>query len=273
MPPFSRSRCSQALVGVLLFLSAVGCSTEKKEDPAPPAPAPTGVVEGTISPANALNAIYLTPAGSQSGLATGPDATGYFLFKDVPAGRYNLSFAQGADYMQPAPRPLEVVAGSTFSAGTIAVASKGPASYPLRGTVSWKANATSQVATTVSGSLNTLAGVATSVNILATAQSGSAAGIVGLTLPYFGGVGLYRLENVTTSGFATYLTTSGGVPTGSFTTSGYLGVQGTITITTSDATARTLAGTFGYTAYDPAGSAALGTNRVVISEGSFTLSY
>ncbi|MBF9140038.1 hypothetical protein [Hymenobacter properus] len=75
------------------------------------------------------------------------------------------------------------------------------------------------------------------------------------------------------SGNATYVRSSGGIPYGSYGTSGYAGLLGTVTVTAVNTTARTITGTFGFTAYDPRGSAILGTDRVDISNGAFNLSY
>lgn len=90
-----------------------------------------------------------------------------------------------------------------------------------------------------------------------------------LNLPGFNGVGTYRLENINQQNNAQYITSNGGVPTASYSTTVVGGLNGTVTVTSYDAATRTMSGTFGFVA----------TNRVftsatlTVSNGRFTLSY
>ncbi|MCI1187430.1 hypothetical protein MON38_08355 [Hymenobacter sp. DH14] len=260
-----------ALAGLPLFATTVSCS-KKQDDPTPPAIA-VGTVDGTITPVGSINYAQLTLPGETNGVLAAPDVQGYFKFSNVAAGNYNLSFQAASGYIAPSPRTITVAAGSTTSVGSITVNQSGPSSVALHGTATWMRDNTAYTSTTIGGTVTLTNGTPSSFNLLATAQNGGAAEIVGLNIPYFSGTGLYRLENVQFSGNATYVRTSGGIPFGSFRTSGYSGLLGTVTVATVNTTARTITGTFGYTAYDPQGSAASGTDRVYVSNGTFSLSY
>lgn len=260
-----------ALAGLPLLTATVSC-TKKAEDPTPPVIA-TGTVDGTIAPVGSINFAVLTLPGATNGILAAPDVQGYFKFDNVAAGTYNLSFQEKSGYIAPGPRIITVAAGGTTSIGSITVNQSGPSSVALRGTATWSRDNTNYTSTTIGGTVTLNNGTPSSFNLLATAQAGSAAEIVGLNLPSFSGVALYRLENVQFSGNATYVRTSGGIPFGSFRTSGYAGLLGTVTVTTVNTTARTIVGTFGFTAYDPQGSAPLVTDRVNVSNGTFSLSY
>ncbi len=261
---------------LLLLPAAVAC-TKKEPDPQPtPGPTATGSVDGTISPVGSLSSISLSASGNSSVLQNiQPDVMGYFKFPFVADGTYNVSFQVNSytNNVAPAPRTVTVTNGGRASLGTIVVNSTAPTSFALRGSVSWNVGGTIYTSTTIGGTATLTNGVVTSLQTLATAQSGTQANIVGLNMPYFDGPKLYRLENVMNSPWATYLRTSGGVPNGSFTTEYYNGLQGTVTVTAADANARTVNGTFGYTAYDRNGSVNQCTDRVTVSNGSFSLSY
>ena len=261
---------------LLLLPAAIAC-TKKEPDPQPmPGPSATGSVDGTISPVGSVDVIRLNQPGISSSLqAIQPDVLGYFKFPFLADGTYNVSFqtSSASGFVAPAPRTITVTNGGLASLGTILVNTTAPTSFALRGSVSWNVGGGTYTSTTIGGRATLTNGVVTDLWVLATSQSGNLANIVGLNIPYFGGTGLYRLENVTLGPWATYLRTSGGVPNGSFTTENYSGIQGTITVTGADATARSLTGTFGYTAYDRNGSVNQGTDRITVSNGSFTLSY
>jgi hypothetical protein len=261
-----------ALVGLPLLTVPVSC-TKKADDPTPPAAVTTGTVDGSVAPVGSINYAVLTLPGATNGLLAAPDVQGYFKFSNVEAGNYNLSFHEASGYVAPSPRTITVTAGGTTSLGSITVGQAAPSSATLRGTATWTRDNAGYTSTTIGGSVSLTNGVPSSFNLLATAQSGSAAEIVGLSLPYFGAAGLYRIEYTTTGGSATYVRTSGGIPFGSFRTSGYTGLLGTVTVTSVNTTARTIVGTFGFTAYDPQGSPPLGTDRVYVSNGTFNVSY
>jgi len=271
MNPLLRTWVLLALAGLPLFTATVSC-TKKQDDPTPPAIA-TGTVDGTITPVGSINYAVLTLPGATNGVLAAPDVQGYFKFSNVAAGSYNLSFQEASGYIAPSARTITVAGGGTTSVGSITVSPSGPSSATLRGTATWTRDNSNYTSTTIGGSVTLTNGTPSSFNLLATAQNGNAAEIMGLNLPYFNGVGTYRLENVQFSGNATYVRTSGGIPFGSFRTSGYSGLLGTVTVTTVNTTARTIAGTFGYTAYDPQGSASSGTDRVNIANGTFALNY
>lgn len=260
-----------ALIGVPLLTTTVSCS-KKQDDPTPPAIS-SGTVDGTITPVGSINFAVLTLPGATNGTLTAPDVQGYFKFSNVEAGTYNLSFREASGYIAPSPRTITVAAGGTTSLGSIAVSSSGPSSLALRGTATWSRGGTTYTSTTIGGTFGLLNGAPSSFNLLATSQSGTNAEILGLALPTFAGTGLYLLERSTNNGYATYVRTAGGIPVGSFGTLNYNGTLGTITITAFNPTARTITGTFGFTAYDPRGSVQLGTDRVDVSNGTFSLSY
>ena len=266
------SRFLNLLSITVSLLLAVAC-TKTTDDPAPPPEAPTGTVEGSVTPVGSISAVDLTEPGATSGLATQVDVTGFFRFSRVPVGTYTLSFREMSGYNRPSPRTLTVVANATTSAGTTTVNSSGPSTVQARGSLTWQVAGTTYTSAVTSGTATLYNGVPGSLSVQATAQNGSTADILGLNLPNYGGPGLYRFENVMGSGHATYLRTVGGVPTGSFTTSGYVGIQGTATVTAADPMARTLSGTFGFTAYDRNGSASQGTDRISATNGTFALSY
>ena len=259
------------LAALPLFMATISCS-KKTDDPTPPAVA-MGTVDGTITPVGSINQVVLTLPGATTGPATIPDVQGYFKFSNVEAGTYNVSFREASGYIAPSPSSITVAAGGTASVGSITVNPSGPSSSALRGTATWSRGGTAYTSTTIGGTFTLLNGNPSSFNLLATSQSGSNAEILGLALPYFGGANLYLLEKNTANGFATYVRTAGGIPQGTFGTSGYNGTLGTITVTTFNATARTMTGTFGFTAFDSRGSVALGTDRVDITNGTFSLSY
>jgi len=242
----------------LSLLAAVTACSKKGDDPTPvvtpPAPT-TGGITGTIDPAGSIRTVTATNAG---GLTFPLGVSGsIFRFENLAAGVYTLSFTPAAGYNAPANRSLTVVAGTDAVAGTVSVS---PQVSVLRGSVSWEIGATTFTAATLSGSLTA---------VIATAQTGAQADVLTLNLPGFNGVGTYRLENINQQNNAQYITSNGGVPTASYSTTVVGGLNGTVTVTSYDAATRTMSGTFGFVA----------TNRVftsatlTVSNGRFTLSY
>ena len=257
MKSLLRSRAAFVLIGLPLAFGAVSC-TKTPADPAPvtpPAPT-TGSLTGTVSPAGSISTVTATSAGGLT-FPVAPDGSGGFRFEALVPGVYTLSFAPAAGFAAPASRSLTVVAGATAAAGTVAVS---PYVAVLRGTVSWETGGQTYTASSLSGSLAT---------ITATAQTGNQADILTLNLPGLNGVGTYRLENQNQQNNASYIISNGGVPAASYSTAVVGGLNGTVTVTSYDAAARTMSGTFGFVA----------TNRVytyatlTVSNGRFNLSY
>ena len=86
------------------------CS-HKTADPAP-APAPTAVLSGQVTPAGSVVTVTATNAAGVGVTAT-PDATGAYAFANLPLGAYILTFTPAAGYTQPAPVSVTLAAGGT----------------------------------------------------------------------------------------------------------------------------------------------------------------
>lgn len=229
--------------------------------------AAAGSVDGTVSPAGSVDFVQLTAPGSTQGPTVQPDIMGYFRFPNVSPGTYNVSFrAVYPTYLTPAPRIATVVGSATASLGTIVVNPAGTVSAPLRGSVHWQADGLAYVSTNLTGNVFLDNGSPTGFSFTATSLTGTTANILSL---YGGGTnpGLYLIGNSVNS--ATYLRTYNGVPGPTYETRFRNGNVGTITVTAFDATARTVSGTFGFTAYEPP----LSMGAVTVSGGSFTLAY
>ena len=225
-----------------------------------------GAVDGTCAPANSLRYIQLTAPGAQSGPTAQPDVRGYFRFENVAPGSYNVAFVAETGYLAPAPRLIAVVAGATTSLGVVAVNPAGSTSAALRGTLSWREGNTAYTSTSLTGNMFLDNGLPRTISLTATSLNGTAADVLGL---YSGcdSPGLYVMSS--TANTATYLRTYSGVPGASYETRYQPSPAGSLTVTAIDPVARTLSGTFGFTAAE----APLRTGRITISSGSFSLSY
>ena len=262
---------------LLLVLATAAACTKKDPDPAqtpnPPA-APTGELRGAVSPAGSIRTVRLGLVGSPIAEGAYPDAAGNFRFGPRPVGDYVLSFEAESGFVAPPPRTLAVAANAVTDAGTVAVRpNNARTDLPLQGTVTWTTNGNNNYATAdVGGTIALVNGQPASFNLVATAPAGTTRFVVGLmvNLAAASTTGLYRLENAT-GNTGTYLVTNGGIPQGAYSTAGRGGLPGTVTVTAYDAAARTLSGTFGYTAYDPA--LPVCCNAVPVSNGSFSLRY
>ncbi|WP_201987262.1 carboxypeptidase regulatory-like domain-containing protein [Hymenobacter rubidus] len=227
-----------------------------------------GAVEGTISPANSLSSIQLTAAGTQNGPTVQPDVTGYFRFSNVVPGTYNVSFSPTSGFLQPAPRTVTVTAKATASLGVVTVTPSGTTTATLRGSLRWTEGSTTYTSTSLSGTMSLSNGIPQYLSLSANALNGTAADVLGL-YSYCGRAGVYLMDNQVGGASATYLRTVGGVPTGSYETRYQASPAGSVTITAVDPAARTVSGSFGFTAAE----APLRTGRITISNGSFSLSY
>ena len=227
-----------------------------------------GRVDGTVNPANSLRYIQLTPPGSQNGPMVQPDVNGYFVFNNVAPGTYNVSFDPASGFLSVPPRTVTVTARNTTSMGTINVNPAGTNSATLRGTVRWTEGGTTYTSNSATGSISLNNGAPDTFSLSASSQAGNVSDVLGL-YAYAGRTGTYLMDNQVYSPSATYLRTAGGVPLNSYETRYQNSPAGSVTITAVDPVARTVSGTFGFTAAE----APLRTGRITITNGSFTLSY
>jgi Polysaccharide lyase family 4, domain II len=270
MTHFFRSGLLLALLSLPVLTATVSCS--KKE--ATPAPvATTGSVEGTVSPVGALTTVTATNGNGITFLATPNASTGAFAFANLAPGRYNLTFTPTGGFGIPVPRAVDVVAGQTAAAGTVLVQGDGTP----RGTISWAVDGGAIISTA------TLAGVVrpqgSATEITATASSGTVQHQVRFYFSdYISGLGTYDLfVNGPGSSSGGYSSTTGGVTVSYGTylfqtgpTTGYAG-RGTFVVTGYNAAARTMSGTFEFTAINTDNPNNVTT--ATITNGSFNFSY
>jgi hypothetical protein len=227
-----------------------------------------GKVEGSCSPANGLRSIKLTAPGAQNGPTVQPDVNGYFQFTNVEPGTYNVSFDPTPDFLAPAPRTITVTSRATTSLGVLTLTPAGYSTSPLRGSVRWTESGTAYTSTSLTGTLSLNNGLPESISLAATALNGNVTDALSL-YSYCGSPGLYLMNNQVGGATAAYVRTVGGVPTGSYETRFQASPAGSVNITAIDPVARTVSGIFGFTAAE----APLRTGRIIISNGSFSLSY
>ena len=243
---------------LLAALALSGCARLLTDDPLPgPATAPTattGGLRGTISPAGAVRTVRVVPATGPA-LSEEPAASGAFYFTRLQPGTYNVSFETTPGFATPAARSATVVAGADTDLGTI---SSSFGSGQLRGMVSWEADGTSYVATSVGGDLD---------DFTATATAGNRAETLTLRLPFVNKPGVYRLEGGLSLTKALYVTTVNGLPVGSYDTTIGPGLKGTVNVTAYDFFAGTSSGTFGFVAADPAAP----SRTITITNGRYSL--
>ncbi|GAA3972283.1 carboxypeptidase-like regulatory domain-containing protein [Hymenobacter antarcticus] len=104
-----------------LLLTA--CGGDKKKDPAPT----TGMVNGQISPANAVTTVTATSGGTPATTATAtPNASGVYAFAALAPGTYTLSYTPAAGFATPAPQTVTVAAGETVTAAPVTVTASVP---------------------------------------------------------------------------------------------------------------------------------------------------
>jgi hypothetical protein len=259
--------CNQSLLLTsLLCLSLISC---KKTEAPVVKPVTTGTLDGTIVPVGTISLVELTYPGTINGLGATPDVQGYFNFSNVEAGTYNVSFKPKFGYDAPAPQTVVVTATKNTSLGTITVRTTPPTSgnQALNGTLTWQVDGVARTGAVASGNISFLNGLVSGLDIIGTFQNGSDVDKMELIVPSYRTPALYNLDYTTTGNYATYLRTSGGVPTASYGTK-YVGIKGTVTVTAHNLTTHTISGTFGYIGYM--------TNTIyqsTISNGTFTLSY
>ena len=263
-----RSWLLLGLLSLPLLTATVSCS--KKEDATPVAT--TGAVEGNITPAGSLTTVTATNGNGITFLATPNANTGAFALTGLAPGRYNLTFTPASGFGTPAPRAVDVVAGQTAPAGTVLVQGDGTP----RGTITWTVDGTAYTSTTLSGVVRAQG---STTEIVASATAGNVQHEVSFYFSdYISGLGTYDLyANGPGYNSGGYSKTTGGVTVryGTYLyqtgpSSGYAG-RGTFTVTGYNATARTMSGTFAFTAIntdDPNN-----VTTATIANGSFNFSY
>ena len=259
--PLLRFGLALLLAGSLPAASILSsCSSDKTEDPKPT----TGSLAGTVSPAGAIGKVTATDAGGLTFVGTPDATTGAFSITDLKPGNYTLSFTPTAGYVAPAERTITIVAGEKVAAGTVSVESDGS----LRsGTLNWRVDGTSYTATTVTGSIGDLGMGGKTLSIEATAVNGSTSDQLSLVVGSFTpAVGTYELGNVYYRS-AAYQRTSGGIITATY--GGQYMASGTVTISSYDASTRTLTGTFGFSAAGQGSTSGI----LDVSNGTFTLRF
>ena len=267
--PF-RSWLLLGLLSLPLLTATVSCT--KKEDTPTPA-ATTGGIEGTISPAGAITTVTATNANGITFLATPNASTGAFAFAGLAPGRYTLTFSPASGYGVPAARAIDVVAGQTAPAGTVVVVGDGTP----RGTVAWTVDGTTFTSTALSGAVRA-AGSPT--ELAAFVVSGGVRHEVNFYFPNaIPGLGTYTLDGYGPGANSAGYARTTGSQTVSYGTYLYfinrstaVAGTGTLTVTAYNATARTLSGTFAFTAINTDGGP---TNVLMttISNGTFSFSY
>ncbi|UOQ51885.1 DUF6252 family protein [Hymenobacter cellulosivorans] len=251
---------------LLLWLSLclpfvlLACS---KEDIAQPT---TGIVEGTVSPAHALQLVTATGPDGRTFEATPDGTTGQFSLTSLPAGVYTLTFRSVTGYVNPDPVKVTAEPGRSVSVGRIVSVRDGK----IRGMMTWNVGSTSYSATLYYGSIRK-----SSMILTGTTSLGSVWQQVSLVIPGegfgtaapFKGVGTYPLETSDYL-FADFTSYANGNPIRHVT--GFPGKPGgTITITSFDENARTVAGTFEFVGTP----LTLGYEDVAVTNGRFNVTY
>ena len=251
---------------------ALGCllSCSRKDEVAPAVPAATGTVQATLTPGGAAGVFTLSAPGFRFRTAT-PDATaGAATFAGLASGTYYLGVRPATGYVTPDSVALTVRAGaSTVKAFVLNRDGR------IRGTVTWQLNGTTYTAVTLGGTIN-----AQSLSLsLETPFVGGFGHAVFISLPFlsagnprnFAGVGTYELgtaqwpfagyHHYVPNAYDSYFTGDAGTPAGQVVVSHF------------DTTARTVAGTFTFTAALAANHSGTASSTQTISNGRFELSY
>jgi len=193
-------------------------------------------------------------------------ATGAYTLTGVVPGTYDLRFEATTGWQEPATRTVIVGAGATADAGT----STSTVRSTMRGTVTWTENNQNFTATSFLGGSVTSNSLGTSLVFNAESIPRRAAGSVGVGVS-FTGTGTYQIGGfITTSrGYANYVNLTGN-PFATVTNSlGNNAYSGTCTITSYNATTRTITGTFNFGALSTSTNIAATT----VSNGTFNITY
>ncbi|UOQ71116.1 carboxypeptidase-like regulatory domain-containing protein [Hymenobacter cellulosilyticus] len=253
-----RTWAPRLLLLTVLATSLGGCS-EKEDDPA--AVATTGIVEGTISPSGSIINVTATNAGGLTFLAAPNATTGAFSLPNLAPGTYTLSFTPANGYVTPTSRTITVVAGQTASAGTVVVASNG---LVKGGTMSWNTDGVTYSSTQLVGEVNAAQGL---LYITSETLTGDVRDLLNLSLAQsFAGTGTYTLGSTYQN--ASLQRINKGLITAQYRTTDP--AAGTITISSYNAVAGTMSGTFGFSGTDFTGSS---PRTATVTNGTFTLRF
>ncbi|MBF9140332.1 DUF6252 family protein [Hymenobacter properus] len=250
-----------ASLTVLGVLAAGACS--KKEAATPN----TGNVTGVITPIDAAATVMLNDQSNKTISTTTSDATtGAFTFNGVQVGAYTVTVQPTRGYVAPAPKPVTVAGGQTTDMGQVKVAGDGTP----HGVVTWRVNGVNYRATNLTGSM-----LSNPISITATVTNGTVIDYVYFTIKNNNyQTGTY---NVTRNAadpyafYATYARFDGYTRLVEYTTNyvpSSATINGALTITASDPTAKTLRGTFDFLGYSTTSLPAS-----TVTDGTFDIHY
>lgn len=268
MSLFSRRPTWLFALSIWMLLVMASCG---KDEPKPVAVAP-GAIEAQITPAGSIRTVTLTGTGGRTYQAAPDAATGLFSFTGLAPGTYTLTFETTSGYRTPAPVSLRVTAATT----TRPVLERLTRNAKIQGTMSWSVGNTAY-------SANRLAGEISSDSFVLQGKDSSAVENNEILLiipkindqsPLFKGVGTYEIGTAPfTVARYDYMNEQRLSITYRASLSGSR--TGTITITSYDPKAFTIAGTFEFTAplYDHMRNAPSPTGSITVEKGRFNLTF
>lgn len=212
----------------------------------PDASAPTSAaIAGRVQPVGSVRTVTANGNGMTYNV-TPNDSSGAFMFNNISAGTYAVSFTPAPGFAAPASRSVEVTAGNLANLGTVSGStSNGPGlTFVLNGGAPLQAL--------------TASGVQQSTTLTITAVTTD--GTLVMSLADFHGPDTYDLGSTTTT-YASFINTAHRV------WSTTAGGAGSLHLTAYDASALTLSGYFSFTANAATG----GTGTpITVTNGSFT---